>query len=153
MVPERAFCMALISMYRLVLFMVPPNGILFIFLLGTLTLIIGMGLGWGWGVIAMKAALAARPAAATQAQLQALGQKASSLASASGQPIAAVQKQLIYEGAMLDARVSSVYFCLICFFVYVLVRSKRGFPDERVDILTDIFVSSLAFAPRTQSLL
>ncbi|EPS34710.1 hypothetical protein PDE_09674 [Penicillium oxalicum 114-2] len=137
----------------LVLFMVPPNGILFIFLLGTLTLIIGMGLGWGWGVIAMKAALAARPAAATQAQLQALGQKASSLASASGQPIAAVQKQLIYEGAMLDARVSSVYFCLICFFVYVLSRIRAKNPKFTLTqifgiIIMDIFITIGPLLPR-----
>jgi hypothetical protein len=106
---------------RLVLFMVPPNGIVFIFILGTLTLIIGMGLGWGWGVIAMKAALAARPAADTQAKLQALGQHAYSVANSTGQPVATVQQQLIYEGWMLDTRVSAVYFCFICFLVYVLV--------------------------------
>lgn len=106
---------------RLVLFMVPPNGIVFIFILGTLTLILGMGLGWGWGVIAMKAALAARPAADTQAKLQALGQHAYSVANSTGQPVAAVQQQLIYEGWMLDTRVSAVYFCFTCFFVYVLV--------------------------------
>jgi flagellar biogenesis protein FliO len=108
--------------------MVPPNGIVFIFILGTLTLIVGMGLGWGWGVIAMKAALAARPAAETQAKLQALGQQAHSVANSTGQPVALVQQQLIYDGWMLDARVSAVYFCFICFLIYVLVRliSDKG---------------------------
>lgn len=101
--------------------MVPPTGIVFIFILGTLTIILGMGLGWGWGVIAMKAALAARPAAETQAKLQALGQQAYIIANSTGQPVALVQKQLIYEGWMLDARVSTVYFCFICFLIYVLV--------------------------------
>jgi hypothetical protein len=116
-------------MGRLVLFMVPPNGIVFIFILGTLTLIIGMGLGWGWGVIAMKAALAARPAADTQAKLQALGQHAYSVANSTGQPVAVVQQQLIYEGWMLDARVTAVYFCFICFLIYVLVSLNEAFAN------------------------
>ncbi|KGO45690.1 Brefeldin A sensitivity protein-related, domain of unknown function DUF2421 [Penicillium expansum] len=88
----------------LVLFMVPPTGIVFIFLLGTLTLVIGMALGWAWGVIVMKAAMAARPAAETQARIQVLGQAAYSQANSTGQPVAAVQKELVYSGWMLDAR-------------------------------------------------
>ncbi|KAJ5562402.1 Brefeldin A sensitivity protein-related protein [Penicillium sp. DV-2018c] len=83
--------------------MVPPTGTVFVFLLATLTLVLGMGLGWAWGVIAMKAAAAARPAAETQARLQALGQAASQQANATGQPLPAVQQQLIYNGFMLDA--------------------------------------------------
>lgn len=101
--------------------MVPPTGIVFIFILGALTLVFGMALGWVWGVIAMKAALAARPAAETQARLQALGQAAYSQANSTGQPVAAVQKVLIFEGWMLDARVTAVYFCLICLLIYLLV--------------------------------
>lgn len=107
--------------YSLVLFMVPPTGIVFVFILGALTLVIGMALGWAWGVIAMKAALAARPAAETQARLQSLNQMASSQANSTGQPVAAVQQVLIYEGWMLDARVTAVYFCLICMLIYLLV--------------------------------
>jgi Protein of unknown function (DUF2422). len=105
----------------LVLFMVPPTGIVFIFLLGTLTLVLGMALGWAWGVIAMKAAMAARPAAETQAKLQALGQAAYSQANSTGQPVAAVQQQLVYTGWMLDTRVTAVHYCLICLFIYLLV--------------------------------
>lgn len=101
--------------------MVPPSGIVFIFILGAFTLILGMALGWAWGVIAMKAALAARPAAETNAQLQALGQAAYSQANATGQPLASVQQVLVYEGWMLDARVTAVYFALICFMIYLLV--------------------------------
>jgi Putative ER transporter, 6TM, N-terminal len=107
--------------YSLVIFMVPPTGIVFIFILGALTLVIGMALGWAWGVIAMKAALAARPAADTQARMQALGQMAYSQSNLTGQPVAVVQKVLIYEGWMLDARVTAVYFCLICLLIYLLV--------------------------------
>ncbi|QQK43156.1 Brefeldin A sensitivity protein-related protein [Penicillium digitatum] len=112
----------------LVLFMVPPTGIVFIFLLGTLTLILGMALGWAWGAIVMKAAMAARPAAETQAKLQALGQAAYRQANSTGQPVAAVQQQLIYTGWMLDARVTAVHYCLICLFIYLISRLRAKNP-------------------------
>jgi hypothetical protein len=102
--------------------MVPPTGIVFIFLLAALTLVLGMALGWAWGVIAMKAAQAARPAIETQARLQLLGQTAYSTANATGQPLAAVQQVLVYSGFMLDTRVTAVYYCMICVFVYFMVR-------------------------------
>ena len=101
--------------------MVPPTGIVFIFILGAFTLILGMALGWAWGVISMKAALAARPAAETQAKLQSLGQLAYSQANATGQPVAAIQQELVYNGWMLDARVTAVFFCMICLLIYLLV--------------------------------
>lgn len=101
--------------------MVPPTGIVFIFILGALTLIIGMALGWAWGVIAMKAAMAARPAAETQAKIQALGQTAYSQANSTGKPIQLIEQELVYSGWMLDARVTAVYFCLICLMIYLLV--------------------------------
>ena len=100
--------------------MVPPTGIVFIFILGALTLAIGVALGWTWGVISMKAALAARPSADTQAKLQALGQAAYIQANATGQPTAAVAQQLIFDGWMLDSHVSAVYFCLGCLFIYLM---------------------------------
>ncbi|KAJ5919738.1 hypothetical protein N7454_009573 [Penicillium verhagenii] len=112
----------------LVLFMVPPTGIVFVFILGTLTLILGMAWGWVWGVITMKAALAARPAAETQARLQALGQQAYSQANSTGQSVTLVEEELLYSGFMLDARVSAVYFCLICFMVYLLARFRTKNP-------------------------
>lgn len=113
-----------LSFISLVLFMVPPSGIVFIFILGAFTLILGMALGWAWGVIAMKAALAARPAAETNAQLQALGQEAYSISNSTGQPLASVQQVLVYEGWMLDVRVSVIYFSLICLMVYLLVSCR-----------------------------
>lgn len=100
--------------------MVPPTGIVFVFILGALTLVVGIALGWAWGVISMKAALAARPAAETQAKLQSLGQFAYNQANATGQPVAAVQQELVYNGWMLDTRVSAIYFCMICFMIYLL---------------------------------
>lgn len=108
-------------MASLVVFMVPPSGVVFIFVLGTLTLLIGVALAWAWGVIAMKAALAARPDAETQARLQSLQQEVQAQVQATGQSPAAVQRKLIFDGFMLDARVSAVYFCLICLFIYLLV--------------------------------
>lgn len=108
-------------MASLVIFMVPPSGVVFIFVLGTLTLLIGVALAWAWGVIVMKAALAARPDAETQARLQSLQQEVQAQVQATGQSPAAVQRKLIFNGFMLDARVSAVYFCLICLFIYLLV--------------------------------
>lgn len=104
------------------LFINPPSGILFIFILGTLTLLIGMALAWAWGVITMKAALAARPQTETLARLQMLGQEAARQANATGQSAASVQSQLVYDGFMLDARVSVIYFAMTCVFIYFLVR-------------------------------
>ena len=103
--------------------MVPPTGIVFIFILGALTLIVGMALGWAWGVIAMKAAYAARPEAETQARLQALGQTAYSVGNSTGQSVAAVEQKLVYSGWMLDARVTAVFFSLVCFMIYLLVSN------------------------------
>ena len=103
----------------------PPSGIVFVFVLAALTLLIGMGLAWAWGTIVMKAALAARPSSETEAALHALGKQAYSQANATGQPVASVELELIYSGWMLDARVTAVYFSLICLFIYVLVRGLR----------------------------
>lgn len=126
--------------------MVPPTGIVFFFLLATLTLILGMAFGWAWGVIAMKAAIAARPAAETQAKLQALGQAAYSQANATGQSVAAVQQQLVYTGWMLDARITAVYYCLICLFIYLLVGTPG--PSLTIDPLTLFAGSSSGSEPK-----
>lgn len=123
--------------------MVPPTGIVFIFILGALTLIIGMALGWAWGVIAMKAAMAARPAAETQARIQALGQSAYSQANSTGKPIQLIEQELVYSGWMLDARVTAVYFCLICLMIYLLV-SKRLTSICKPEVDTDIPIGSFA---------
>lgn len=69
----------------------------------------------------MKAALAARPDAQTQAQLQALQQAIVSRVNATGESAPAVQQELIFDGFMLDTRVTVIYFVLICLFIYFLV--------------------------------
>ncbi|KAL7920024.1 hypothetical protein ACQKWADRAFT_168290 [Trichoderma austrokoningii] len=110
----------------LVLFVTPPAGILLIYLLGSLSLLFGMCLGWAWGIATMKAALAARPASDTQAQLQALQQAAVAQAKSSGQNATVIGQELVYQGAMLDARVTAVYYVMILAFVYFLARLKAG---------------------------
>lgn len=105
----------------IVLFILPPSGILLVFILGQMTLLLGMSLAWAWGVIVMKAALAARPASETQAQMAALQQQAANQANASGQSIASEMQVLVLNGFMLDARVTTVFFVLICLFIYLMV--------------------------------
>lgn len=110
----------------LVLFVTPPAGILLIYLLGSLSLLFGMCLGWAWGIATMKAALAARPASDTQAQLQALQQAAVAQAKSTGQNATVIGQELVYQGAMLDARVTVVYYVMILAFIYFLARLKAG---------------------------
>lgn len=69
----------------------------------------------------MKAALAARPKAETQARLQALQQAIETRVKTTGENAAAVQQELIFDGFMLDARISVIYFALMCLFIYLLV--------------------------------
>lgn len=69
----------------------------------------------------MKAALAARPDAQTQAQLQALQQAIVTRVNATGESAPAVQQELIFDGFMLDTRVTVIYFVLVCLFIYFLV--------------------------------
>jgi hypothetical protein len=97
-----------------------------IFILGELTLLIGMSLAWAWGVIVMKAALAARSASETQAQMTALQQQASIRANASGQSIASETHVLVLDGFMLDAPVTAVFFVLVCLFIYFMVSKIRS---------------------------
>ncbi|KAL6893256.1 hypothetical protein GGI43DRAFT_174792 [Trichoderma evansii] len=110
----------------LVLFVTPPAGILLIYLLGSLSLLFGMCLGWAWGIATMKAAQAARPASDTQAQLQALQQAAVAQAKSTGGNATVIGQELVYQGAMLDARVTVVYYVMILTFIYFLARLKAG---------------------------
>ncbi|KAF2098023.1 hypothetical protein NA57DRAFT_76820 [Rhizodiscina lignyota] len=131
----------------ILLFIIPCNGIVFIQALGCLTLLLGMAMGWGWGVITMKAALSTRPAAETQARLQELGRTAQQLANnteqASGQ--AEYTQILVFEGFMLDTRISITYFGMICIFVYFMARLRAKVPKLALMamfswIIMDIFL-------------
>jgi hypothetical protein len=112
-------------MSSIVLFIAPPSGIVFIQILTGITILVGLGLAWAWGVITMKAALAARPQAETNARLyelqQAASRNATNVQQLSGQT--SYTQILIFEGFMLDARVTAVYYCMIGLFVYLMVRS------------------------------
>lgn len=90
-------------------------------------ILIGLGLAWAWGVITMKAALAARPLADTNARLAQLQQAAmrntTNVEQLSGQTSYA--QVLIFEGFMLDARVTAVYYCMIGLLIYLMVTYRR----------------------------
>lgn len=101
-------------------------------------MVFGMCLGWAWGVISMKAALATRPAAETNAKLAQLGAAAQAQVpnaeQSSGQ--AAYTQVLIFEGFMLDPRVVITYFCMIGLFIYMIARLRVAAPKL---VLTQIF--------------
>ncbi|RAK90480.1 hypothetical protein BO79DRAFT_262141 [Aspergillus costaricaensis CBS 115574] len=137
----------------LVLYIVPPAGILFVYLLASLTLLAGMCLGWAWGLLTMKAALAARPSSQTQARLQQLQQAVVTQASQSGQSATTVTQQLIHDGFMLDARVTVVFYVMACAFIYAMSRlrvanNKFALAQVFSIIVTDLF---LLFGPTLPS--
>ncbi|KAH8424445.1 uncharacterized protein LDX57_002196 [Aspergillus melleus] len=108
----------------LVLYIVPPGGILFVYLLASLSLLFGMCLAWAWGLLTMKGALAARPNEQTQARLQALQQQVAADAQQSGLPASFLTQRAVYDGFMLDARVTVVFYVMICLFVYTVSRLR-----------------------------
>ncbi|RAK99802.1 uncharacterized protein BO80DRAFT_494516 [Aspergillus ibericus CBS 121593] len=127
----------------LVLLMLPPSGVVFIYLLGALSLFIGICLAWAWGVITMKAAQAARPAAETQAKVAALQQLAVSQAHNSTYSPTEIAQRLVYDGYMLDARVTAVTFCLICTFIYFMARLRASNPKAALTSIFAIIISDL----------
>ncbi|KAL3439959.1 hypothetical protein BJX65DRAFT_317159 [Aspergillus insuetus] len=129
----------------MVLFINPPSGVLFVYMLGSLTLFIGIGLAWAWGVITMKAALAVRPAAETQARLASLQQAVGAQVQATGGSATAISQRLIFDGWMLDTRVTVIMYCILCLFIYLLSRMRAANPKTALTslfgiIITDIFL-------------
>ncbi|KAM5356927.1 hypothetical protein ACJ41O_003573 [Fusarium nematophilum] len=129
----------------IVLFIVPPAGILFVYLLAALTLLFGMCLAWAWGLLTMKAAYAARPDSMTQAKLGELQQQAVAAANVSGQTPLWEAEVLIHEGFMLDARVTAIFYVLGCLFIYALARLRCANPKLVLmqmfgTIVMDIFI-------------
>ncbi|KAF4543501.1 uncharacterized protein LTHEOB_200 [Lasiodiplodia theobromae] len=133
----------------ILLFILPSTGVVLMSVLGGVSAILGMALGWAWGVITMKAALATRPAADTAAQLAALSQSVAAAAqknisnpsASSGQ--SAYAQQLIFDGAMLDARVVATYFCMLGLFIYLMARLKAAAPKLALITLFAIIVSDI----------
>lgn len=133
----------------LLLYIVPPASILLVYLLASFSLLLGMCLAWAWGLLALKAALAARPFPETQARLHGLKQEASSQAQRSGDSVAIETQRLVHDGFMLDARVTVVMYVMCCAFVYTLARlrcsnSKLVLMQLFGTIVTDLF---LLFGP------
>jgi len=116
----------------------PPSGVIFVFLLGGFTMLAGMGLGWAWGVITEKAALATRPAGQTLARLQLLGQEA--------QRTGTSTQVLVFNGFMLDNRVTITYFCMLLLFIYLMARLRMAVPKLALTavfgwIVSDVFLT------------
>ena len=129
----------------LVLFLIPPAGILFVYLLSAFTLLFGMCLAWAWGIITMKAAYATRSDSQTQVRLEQLNQTAVMQAGSSGRGVAYETEKLIREGFLLDTRVTVVFYVMTCLFVYFMARlrvAKPKFGPGEVfgNIVMDLFL-------------
>lgn len=130
----------------------PPSGVVFVILLGGFTMILGMALAWAWGVITMKAAQATRPQAETLARLQALGIQAAKNTGATTYSPASV---LVYDGFMLDTRVTVTFFCMLCLFIYLMARLRIKVPKLTLTavfawIVADIFLTIGPLLPSFQ---
>ncbi|KAF7596200.1 hypothetical protein BBP40_002732 [Aspergillus hancockii] len=127
----------------LVLYIVPPAGILFVYLLAALSLLFGMCLAWAWGLLSMKAALAARPDSDTQAMVQALQQQAVTIANQTGTNPSTEARILIYDGFLLDARVTVIFYVMICVFIYVMSRVRVANPKFALAQIFGIIIADL----------
>jgi hypothetical protein len=129
----------------IVLLILPCNGIVFIHLMGGLTLLLGMAAGWAWGVISMKAALATRPPAETNARLAQLAVQASAMQTNTQQTTgqSTYSQVLIFEGFMLDTRVTVTYFCMMGLFVYLVARVRVAAPKLALFQVFAIIVSDI----------
>ena len=137
----------------LLLYIVPPAGIVFTYLVGALLLLFGMCLAWAWGLLTMKAALAARPASETNALLQKLQQQAVANVKQNGGDISWEIQKLIHQGFLFDARVTVVFYVLVCVFVYFMARlraanHKFALSETFGNIVIDLF---LLFGPSLPS--
>ncbi|RSL98392.1 hypothetical protein CEP52_010374 [Fusarium oligoseptatum] len=90
----------------IVLFVSPPSGVLFLQVVAGLMVGLGLCLGWEWGCIAMK--------------------NTTNVDQASGQPT--YFQIAIYQGFMLDSRVSVTYFCMMGLFIYLMARVRVAMP-------------------------
>ncbi|KAF5006961.1 hypothetical protein FDECE_6677 [Fusarium decemcellulare] len=129
----------------IVLFIMPPSGVVFIHTMAGLMICVGIALGWVWGVITMKAALATRPQADLLQQYQELQQSmpqnTTNSEQASGQ--GTYTQIAIYEGFMLDTRVSVTYFCMIGLFVYLMARVRVVAPNLALVSLFSMVVADI----------
>ncbi|KAB8264869.1 hypothetical protein BDV32DRAFT_116799 [Aspergillus pseudonomiae] len=127
----------------LLLYIAPPAGILFVYLLAALSLLFGMCLAWAWGLLTMKAALAARPDAQTKAMVQALQQQAVAIGNQTGTNPTVEAQILVYNGFMLDARVTVIFYVMICAFVYFMSRVRVANPKFALAQIFGIIIADL----------
>ncbi|KIW40722.1 uncharacterized protein PV06_07899 [Exophiala oligosperma] len=118
-----------------VIIIAPPSGVVFMGLAAGLTVLVGMCLAWAWGVISMKAALSTRPAADLQRQYQTLQESIPPNSPSTFLQVA------IFEGYMLDTRVTITYFCMIGLFVYLIARLRVAAPKLTLVSLFGIIIS------------
>ncbi|RDW66627.1 hypothetical protein BP5796_09376 [Coleophoma crateriformis] len=143
----------------LVLFLAPPAGNLFIQLFTSISVLLGLALGWAWGVIAMKAALATCPAAEVNARYALLQQMALN-ATHNGtlsSPTEYAQIQ-IFNGFMLDTRVTITYYCMVGLFIYLVCRLRVAAPklilvQMMASIVSIIFLTDAPLLPTFQGTL
>ncbi|KAJ5594875.1 uncharacterized protein N7459_001083 [Penicillium hispanicum] len=112
----------------LVLYLMPPAGVLSLYLLGAFSLLVGMCSAWVWGLLTMKAARAARPDSQTQALVQRLEQQAIVQSHHSDKSVSWIAEKLVREGFMLDARVTVIFYVMSCVFVYTMARIRVANP-------------------------
>ncbi|KAM0209453.1 hypothetical protein ACHAQI_006501 [Fusarium lateritium] len=128
-----------------VLFIMPPSGVVFIHFMAGLMICVGLAMGWAWGTITMKAALATRPQAdllQRYAELQqSMPQNTTNVGQASGQTT--YQQIAIYQGFMLDTRVSVTYFCMMGLFVYLMARIRVAAPNLALVAMFSMIVSDI----------
>ncbi|CEJ82272.1 hypothetical protein VHEMI02348 [[Torrubiella] hemipterigena] len=130
----------------LVLFIVPPAGILMINLLASISMLVGMCLAWAWGLLTMKAARAARPDAETNALVASLRQTAyQEWKQTNRSTPTALASELVYNGYMLDTRVTVIYYVMGCLIIYVLARMRINNAKLILfqifgTIITDLFI-------------
>ncbi|KAL3458763.1 hypothetical protein BJX64DRAFT_301751 [Aspergillus heterothallicus] len=132
-----------------VLFINPPCGGLFEYILGVITIFVGICLAWAWGVITLKAALAARPDALTQALLLSMQEAIGIQAQNTGESPSILSQRLIFGGWMLDTRVTVVTYCMLCPFVYFMARLRASNPKATLTFVFAMLItgSFLCFGP------
>ncbi|KPM38860.1 hypothetical protein AK830_g7716 [Neonectria ditissima] len=122
----------------IVLFIAPPSGIVFIHIITAITVLLGLTSAWAWGVITMKAALATRPDAEMKARFAELQQMAQNTTN----PTQYVQIQ-VFNGFMLDTRVSVTYFCMMGLFLYLVARLRVAVPKLMLVQIMACIVSTI----------
>ncbi|KAK7730262.1 hypothetical protein SLS63_005832 [Diaporthe eres] len=129
----------------IVLFIVPPSGVVLLQVMAGISICIGIAVGWVWGVITMKASLATRPDEDLQAQYAKLQQSISQGDIQASGPTPAVQVAL-YDGFFLDTRVSICTFCMIGLFIYLMLIREKARVRVAAPKLTLVSMFSMVIA-------